>query len=223
MELNPTRRKLLQAGLVLPAAGFLAFQYSSELKENNVKQEIIEMKKIKIKDRTIDIAVEQVEAFTVLGLTCRFTDPTGGGNAGKALLDDFVEEAKYYGISTDVTYSVTVEPSRVVNSKKYPPERPSFYFTYGVAVGDEYIQSAPFVFCLRRIPAGKYARVTVNDAEVGQAYAVFDPNNWDGNGPKPNWALSFQRSPSRFADAKEAQLRQDFYVSIGSAHNFILK
>jgi hypothetical protein len=220
MEFNTSRRKLLQAGLVLPAAGFVAYR---NFKENKMQPEIKEARQIRLHGRTMDIVIEQVEAFTIMGLTYRFTDPRGGGDAGKELLDDFAEEAKYYGISTDVTYAVTAEPSRVVNSRKYPPGRPSFYFTYGIAVGDEYIKSAPFVFCLRRIPAGKYGRVTVADAEIGLAYAAFDPRNWNGDGPKPNWALSFQRSPSQFAAAKGAPPKQDFYVSLGSSRDFILR
>jgi len=173
--------------------------------------------------RAMDIVIEQVAAFTVMGLTYRFTDPSGGGDAGKGLMEDFAGEARYYGINTDTTYAVTVEPSGVAGAKKWPPARPSFYFTYGVAVEDEYIATAPFVFCLRRIPAGKYARVTVTDAELGAAYAAFNPANWKGDGPKPNWALSFQRSPSRFGDLKGEPRKQDFYVSLGSSHDFILR
>ena len=188
-----------------------------------MQQEQIVSKQIKLDDRVMDIVIEQVESFYVMGLTYRFTDPSGGGDAGKELIDDFFEEAKYYGIKTDVTYAVTAEPSRVVNSKQYPPERPSFYFAYGVAVDDEYINSAPLIFCLRRIPTGKYARVTVKEAEVGLAYAAFDPNNWAGDGPRPNWALSFQRSPSKFDNVDGKALKQDFYISLGSSHDFILK
>jgi hypothetical protein len=220
MELDSSRRKFLQAGLALPAAGFVASRNSTE---DKMQSEIKEARQIRLNGRTMDIVIEQLEAFTVMGLTYRFTDPRGGGDTGKGLLDDFADEARYYGIGTDITYAVTIEPSRVINSKKYPPERPAYYFTYGIAVGDEYIKSAPFVFCLRRIPSGKYGRVTVIDAEIGLAYAAFDPKNWDGDGPKPNWALSFQRSPSQFADAKGAPPKQDFYVSLGSSRDFILK
>ncbi len=224
MKFDSSRRKLLRAGLVFPAAGFVAPHYS-RLKENKMEPEIKKAKQITLGSRTMDIVIEQVEPFTVMGLTYRFTDPSGrdGEILGKGLQDDFLEEAKYYGISTTVTYAITAEPSRVVNAKKYPPERPSYYFTYGVAVDDEYIRSAPFIFCLRQIPAGKYGRVTVADAEIGLAYAAFDPKNWEGDGPKPNWALSFQRSPSRFANANEEPLKQDFYISMGSSHDFILK
>jgi hypothetical protein len=171
----------------------------------------------------MDIVIEQVEAFTVMGLTYRFTDPSGGGDAGKGLLNDFAEEAEYYGINTDTTYAVTVEPSRVAGARNWPPAKPSFYFTYGVAAADEHMASAPFVFCLRRIPAGKYARVTVTDAEIGAAHQAFNPANWAGDGPKPNWALSFQRSPSRFSNAEGEPPKQDFYVSLGSSHDFVLK
>ena len=198
---------------------------SDPLKNRGIKmeQEQIETKQIHLGDKIMNVVIEQVESFTVMGLTYRFTDPSGGGGAGKELIDDFLEEAKYYGIKTDVTYYVTAEPSRVVNSEKFPPERPSFYFTYGVAVDDESIKSAPFIFCLRRIPTGKYARVTVKDSEVGLAYAAFDPNNWDDDGPKPNWALSFQRSPSKYDNADGKEPKQDFYISLGSSYDFILK
>lgn len=169
----------------------------------------------------MDIVIEEVAAFTVMGLTYRFTDPQGGGDAGEGMIDDFAEEAAYYGISTDTTYAVTVEPSRVAGA--WPPDRPVFYFTYGVAVEDAYMTDAPFVFCLRRIPAGKYARVTVTDAEIGAAYAAFNPDSWEGDGPKPNWALSFQRSPSRYAHGEGGPPKQDFYVSLGSSRDFILR
>ena len=190
---------------------------------SKMEQEQIETKQIHLGDKIMNVVIEQVESFTVMGLTYRFTDPSGGGGAGKELIDDFLEEAKYYGIKTDVTYDVTAEPSRVVNSEKFPPEKPSFYFTYGVAVDEESIKSAPFIFCLRRIPTGKYARVIAKDSEVGLAYAAFDPNNWDDDGPKPNWALSFQRSPSKFDNAYGKELKQDFYISLGSSYDFILK
>jgi len=169
----------------------------------------------------MDIVIEKVEAFTVMGLTYRFTDPRGGGNVGRGLMEDFADETEYYGINTDTTYAVTVEPSSVAGS--WPPARPSFYFTYGVAIEDDYMTDAPFVFCLRRIPAGTYARVTVTEAEIGAAHMALNPDGWDGDGPRPNWALSFQRSPSRFHHAEGEPPKQDFYVSLGSSHDFILK
>ena len=181
-----------------------------------------EIKKVKLADRTMDVVIERVEAFTVMGLTYRNVNPAGGGDLGKGLLDDFAEEAAYYGINTDTTYAVTVEPSFVVRAKDWPPARFCFYFTYGVAIDTVHMKSVPFIFCLRTIPAGQYARVTVTDAEIGAAYEAFNPKNWDGDGPKPNWALSFQRSPSQFAKAKGEPRKQDFYVSLGSSNDFIL-
>jgi hypothetical protein len=221
MEFDSSRRKLLQVGLVLPAAGFAAF-HSSRSKENIMPPETEQTRQIALKGKTMNIVIEQVKAFTVMGLTYRFTSLSGGGDAGKRLIEDFAEEARYYGINADTTYSVTVEPSWVAGAKTWPPEKPAFYFTYGVAVEDKYTADAPFVFCLRRIPAGKYARVTVTEAEIGAAYEAFNPLNWVGDDPKPNWALSFQRSPSRFGTAKGEPPKQDFYISLGSSRDFIL-
>ena len=95
-----------------------------------MQPEIEKTRQISLGGKTMDIMIEQVEAFTVMGLTYRFTDPSGrdGEILGKGLQDDFIEEAQYYGINTAVTYAITAEPSRIVNAKKYPPEKPSYYF-----------------------------------------------------------------------------------------------
>jgi len=229
MNNKRSRRKVLRLGLgvaVMGVGGNLVSDTKSEQapdsEEAKMKSKEIETKKIKLADRIMDVVIERIDAFTVMGLTYRNTNPSGGGDVGKGLLEDFAEEAAYYGINTDITYAVTAEPSFVVRAKTWPPARFCFYFTYGVAIDQEHLKSVPFVFCLRRIPAGKYARLTVSDAETGAAYQAFDAKNWDGDGPKPNWALSFQRSPSRFAKATGEPPKQDFYVSLGASRDFIL-
>ncbi len=176
---------------------------------------IIESKQMTTFNKKMDIQIVQLEAFTIMGLTYRFTDPTGRGDNGKGLINDFNEEAAYYGINTDVLYAVTTEPSRVVNAYKTGHlENLSFFFTYGVEVKDDYITSTPFIFCLRRIPAGQYARVTVTEEEVGFAYMTFDPSNWGKDNQKPSWALSFQRMQSQFDNVKDEQPKQDFYIML---------